>query len=229
MKIKKVYLGRRQIRPTNKREPWTDTYCYCPLQTDYLDYSWNNVAVTSDLTSFQTSNMFPWWEWKYVCIPQNDVVVARKDWTILFRVCPTKKNNSKVSTIAEACNWNSHNFNRWLLIETKDTNPIERNTFGTIWWTWWQWNLITCRHLANWYLELWINWTQPTVSNKKYGVDSEIQTLNLPVYFWRHVVYTSWYQYWLLWKMSDIIIEKKYRSNDEISNYYNQTKSKYGL
>lgn len=213
--------------------PNSDTYCYCPLESDYADHSWNNIAVTSDLTSFKVNDMFPGWTWKYVCIPQTNIVTAATNWTILFWVYPRFKNNNRQTVVSEATTWNSYNFNRWYLIEVwMYQNSLPGN--WVMWWeSWWAWdtrNFIAMRHKSNWYIELWINWVAPTSWGKKYWVDWEISINNYPMYFWRHVVYTSSnYPYWLLWQMRDIIVEKKYREDDEISNFYNCFKSKFWL
>ena len=210
--------------------PNANTYCYCPLESDYADHSGNNVAVTSDLTSYWT-DMFPGGTWKYVCIPQTNVVTAATNWTVLFRVYPEFKNDNYQTVVAEAAKRNSGNFNRWFLIEVWGTQGSMPSYF-TIWWeAGWAWNtwiLLAMTHESAWYLNLSINWSSPTNNWYKYWIDSETSVTNYPMYFWRHVVQTS-RSYWLKWQIKDIIVDTRVWTDQEILKYYNQTKSKYWL
>ena len=211
--------------------PNSDTYCYCPLESDYADHSWNNIAVTSDLTSFKVNDMFPGWTWKYVCIPQTNIVTAATEWTILYRVYPRNKNNWSVTVLSETTTRESHNFSRWWNNEFWAWANAFPSTWA-IWWSWsewWSydaWHLFIMRHKSNQYIEWAWDWNAPIAWWQTYWTS----VTNYPIWFWRHVVYTSSsYPYWLLWQMRDIIVEKKYRSDEECSNFYNCFKSKFWL
>lgn len=227
-----IRRGTFSYKTKQVRSPNENTYCYCPLESDYADHSGNNIAVTSDLTSYGT-DMFPWWTGKYVCIPQTNIVTAATNWTVLFRVYPEFKNDWYQTVIAEATTWNSYNFNRWFLIEVWKTQASMPSQFQIWWeagWAWSTWILLAMTHESAWYLNLSINWSSSTNNWFKYWVDSETSVTNYPMYFWRHVVYTSSsYPYGLKWQIKDIIVETRVWTDQEILNYYNQTKSKYWL
>ena len=204
-------------------QPWADTYCYLPLVSDYVDYSWNSVAVTSDITSYDTS-MFPWWTGKYICVPQNNIIVAWADWTILFWIYPRNKNDSNVTVVAETANWNSLNFSRQVNAEFgvgAAAFPSGMWYTDNAWWAYDAWHLFWLSHEANWYIKWAWDWQAFTWTRIWDNV-------NFPLYFWRHVIQTS-RSYWLLWQLKDIIIETKARTDQEFSDYFNQTKWDYWI
>lgn len=215
-------------KPSYSWEPNANTYCYCPLETDYADHSWNNVAVTSDLTSYWT-DMFPWGTGKYVCVPQTNIVTVGTDWTILFWIYPRNKNNGKVTVVAETTTWNSYNFNRWFNWEFwagASWLPSGLNCSNQAWGSYEAWHLFAATHAANG--NIYGSWDGvPFTTNGSTYWNS---ITNYPIWFGRHVVYTSSsYPYGLLGQMKDIIVETKVRTDEEIAKYYNRSKSKYWL
>lgn len=58
--ISKVFLWDTQVRPSGwwGWQPWANTYAYYPFNGDVDDYSWNNRNLTDDNLSYELFNWF---------------------------------------------------------------------------------------------------------------------------------------------------------------------------
>jgi hypothetical protein len=69
----------------------------------------------------------------------------------------------------------------------------------------------------SWTQKLYINWQEVWTSSQTLDTQN---SLNI---WWRYA------SYYFDWKISEFIIENQARTAQEVADYYNQTKSNYGL
>lgn len=221
-----------------KWEPWTNTIAYYKLDGNANDYLWNYNWTWSWTSAYKT--LSSWIQVAYMpesnalsyiyssCQVLPKTVSFRfqkenwnwdgswaKDWLQLIWQC-----NS------ESWNWqlrfNAHNSSQYNHFKLRNSS-WENN----IWW------LVPNFWNTNWHnivLTL-TNW-----DNKLYYDGSLFWTL-----WWNCTVWWNLYMWWnpfgengtykrqLAWCMSEVILEDKTRTAQEIADYYNKTKSKYGL
>ena len=222
MKIKKVYLGRKQIYP-DWWSPGENTLFYFPLKSDLLDYSWNNVSATWWWTvTYQAwSGAYLSWELSinYSTQPTNFTI----SWYI--------KNRNSNDTIFAIWNAKLSWWYAWFEIATnvKDivsTNKIRAEVLKSSWAIWktsYSATTTTWNHVCmviNWDNNTWyiyINWNLSWSNSISWYLKS---TLN---WFLNKRVDNQWMYFW------DIILESKVRTAQEVADYFNQTKSNYWI
>lgn len=231
-KLKRIMMRpngvEKQVRPKWWWQPWANTVLYCPLSSNTQDMSSYHRTITVDTTTY------PWWQvttWTYdgvastyfykgfLFFPLTDVsyqnyttqvflnyVWPRNDqWKFLFSLLWSSwvfDGNSDAAFVS--------NTNYWSIYASGDKIST---TSPSSWW-----HLITLTrswNTVNLYVDatLVVSWI---ASN------------------------TTTYQYWTLWNrnnwnqtigwwLSEFIIENKTWTQQEVSDYYNQTKANYWL
>ena len=204
----------KQFYPKLPFTPTSDTIAYYPLKTDLKDYSWNNRDLSMASWSFTFSD--------WVCLVNTSALT--NEISIPY--------NRTAYTVSGWCMWNAAS--GWgfkILLEIYDRVNYRPRFFIT------PYNQVSgiCS-----YDNTWISY----VASKRFHIVCVIEN-NVSKFYcdWTYVwsqsttsSATTAYarinssgQYAASWWISELIIENKVRSADEITAYYNATKSKYGL
>lgn len=216
--LKNAYIGEYGWKP------WSNTLFYS---------NWDNGTVTAKVWTITNY----WW------------IIAKQSWTNVLYISWTNVTRIDIPTLYDKWTWNYH-YNVWLKVGTSNFTAINYNnwysqiaiTQGTswtihawvveanLWWgswysfnsTIWVFHNVAINYLWWWTCDVYIDWvfkwtstnTQTGYGNtwswQWFGVDSS--------------KYSTWN--WYVWAN---IVEDKVRTADEISTYYNQTKSNYWL
>lgn len=221
MKIKKVYLGQRQIYP--EKEPWepgTNTIAYYQFNSNLNDSSWNsnNLSTSAWTVTYWTTEQWAKYAYfngaTYTSYLTKSINYADPN-TICFRANAKKSGNGYVMLEM----WN----------DGREYARIHPNVNIEYWW-----GLSSSRALNTWYLltyvrewstaKLYINWTQvrtgtPTTTTWTRSIRFRLNQVG-------NQTSTS---YCADYYISELIRESKVRSDQEITDYYNSTKSLYGI
>lgn len=219
--IKKVYLGSTQIRPV-WWQPWANTICYFPLDTDLNDTSgnWysltgNNWAVIGNLNGLNcldlTSN-HSYASWVISWIPQWNQVRTNIFW-IRWNFIEWgysgytygQSGSGKADTIYynSPITWSQY----WNAIDTWVTPTA------------WDWVHIAVTIDGSTSQKVYVNWTL------KNSWSLTMNTDGTTLYLWhnpRDWTYANWY-------ISKFIIENRVRTAQEVADYFNQTKADYWI
>jgi hypothetical protein len=220
-KLKRIMMRpngvEKQVRPSGWGwwQPWANTIAYYPFRSDILDHSWNNndftwwvytfsnntIAITSDITwPIVTPESTTWDRTINIWVSRNNVGVY------IFRMTNSWSEWHLVAVDGENWNrpWVSFKTSRWY------RNRPSASALPTMW------DII----LVTWTktgttMSLYINWvlgSTTTLNTATWRSSYEVVGQEL----------TSW-TYW------EAIIENKIRTAQEISDYYDLTKSNYWL
>ena len=223
-KIQRIYIGTNLVRP--KWHPWADTIAYYPLNstTTVNDQSGNNRNLTNSWVTF--------WIYQWVdCASFNgSSYMYRSDslfiWSADFTVNLWYSrggeffNHSNIISI-----WTANWTNSFIIWGENNTNKImiwgwtnDRNTgYVPPLNTW----INICVTHSNWALNVYVNWSLIYTWTVSYTITSTATNI------WSWVQWSSWLK--MIWLQSELILENKVRTDAEISNYYNLTKSTYWL
>lgn len=214
---------------TDEWAPWANTVAYYPLNstTTVNDMSWNNKNLTN-------YNNVPFWTYQWVsCASFNGSSQYLGLWakftlwntyTVLSWYWHNSWNNGMVY-----CQWASSSLypSLWLWYWVNSSKVSVHS------WTGGSNTRITSTVSSNnWKWVLWVfvfnNGTARLYENNTQTVSGSLSAPwtwweNFYVWMWR-----AWYNYFS-GLISNLIIENKARTAQEISNYYNSTKSKYWL
>lgn len=230
--IKKVYKGSTQIRPAWWK-PWANTLVYLPLESDVIDKSQYSRAVTISWSiSYSVS------EW---------VTAAYFNRSTRLDIPVTEWDSSKF-TVSAWCNLTSRNGTRqvrdvvWFSgytdkqatlyinhpsywntysILTRATNSTDFNS-TTVWKSWW--HLITYT-ISNKTVTIYLDWVNIWNATVNTSFGEQVNNMTSVNIWCRNG--ENWQNWW--WYIKDYILESRARTSDEISDYYNQTKSLYGI
>ena len=231
-KVKKIYKWvnwvEKQIYPAGWK-PWANTLFYYPLVENANDTSWNNRNWTASNTTFSSSNWayFRWW------------YSAWRNWTITtatFTMWTTYTINTWLKS-AETLSWDKEIdiHRRWTwqaryvlfyvnasgfycVLWNWGSNNGNTISYSTSIWTSWH-NICLTRSWSN--IVLYADWQQLASWDGTYSADTQYFYIgNDP----SNVASYAWSSYF-----KDYIMENKARTASEIAEYYNQTKSNYGL
>jgi hypothetical protein len=220
--ISKVFLWDTQVRPT-WWQPWANTTLYLPLNWSTKDeVSW---------TTYSSSNVtYTTWSWNIKCASFS------WNWYINLTTTPDFEQWTWELTIMfwamlNAVSWNRRaialhrNSTYFMIVGISGSTPqfYLRNSQNDAWTSWstalstWTKYLFTLTAKENWSATMYINWVQSATKNIWTFTSSSFL-------FWQYV----WASYdgseGFYWTLKDVIIEKKLRTAQEISDYYNQTK-----
>lgn len=225
--VKKVTIWpngtEKQIRPA-WWQPWANTVLYLPFKSDLLDHSWNSVSlvtqgsVSIDNATAKFNGWYIYKTWSYgAALP--------------FTVSLWVKFNS-IPSSEECCIINSNHYSGlyygWNISLIASNKQIRLETLP--------WSAVytgvTAVTNTRYYVTaviksggsiLYLNGTQ---KNTTTG------TPNLQNYLWIGTNYWKGSDLWkqvLKWNLSEVVIENKVRTAQEVSDYYNSTKSLYWI
>lgn len=217
--------------------PWENTIAYYPLKEDVLDHSWNSRNLTNNGVTFSdgywifstTNNSSS--QWPYA---------SYSSWLTWYKTIScwfykTQQVNWMLST------WNnSWSISNWY-IQLRTQNP---NWFSISWSWWGSFN----SDVTNWSYTIEFNKWHLFTLTQDVASDSWAGSWNLKiyldgVYYWTLAHYLnrpiyrigSWkesnnsYFYNFPWKLSNFILGSKEWAGQDVTDYYNLTKTNYWL
>jgi len=226
---------------TEKQEwqPWENTVLYIPFDETYwaTDQSWNSYTVTSGFTLGTYNNVY--------CARNTNVNNTIKTWiryntqyqwnsiftnpytVSVWMYIESKPSSNYISWISWFINGStSPQHNIWMETFTMNSGVVwNKNT--NYWFDYWNWVNIICTvsPASSWYdYSLYLNWVfQNTYNDTGTNLPSWDHYINYII-----VGTTNWWT--ALWTCySQYILENKARTAQEVADYYNLTKSNYGL
>ena len=238
--LKNIYIGEYGWKP------WANTIAYYPLETDTNDYSWNNRNWTNNWVTFS--------DWLWVFNGSSYISLGTGSWTniqtnmtisVWFRWnWSWSKDNMVVAKSQYYAPWtwysnyafyaiSIHEEDRYLMAwfyNQSDFNAHPLN-FRTTWW--WSPTLWPVSQSNKWYhvvitndwttKKAYIDWT--LVATETNTSTSSTQSVDTRIGSAVRYNYDSYFN----WNISKVIFEDKTWSADEVSEYYNNTKSNYWL
>ena len=207
--------------------PWSNTLLYLPLESDIIDYSWKGVTVTNNGVSIDNNqaNIWVWyfnWNW-YLSIPKESNIL----WNIFTiswygKVSGRPTYSAIFSTVNSSYWWLTVQYEWTHLFASTATNNWDLIAVGNVFTKNNVWeNYVLVRNITNW--ELYKNWVKVwSATSWNWNI---VQNWNAS-----HIG-RNWAssQANITWYLSNFIIESTAWSAEEISDYYNQTKSNYWL
>ena len=230
-KIKRVLIWQngeeKQIYPAAWWKPWANTVAYYPLKSNFNDASWNGRNLSNSWATITTLGWVP-------CAYYNWSSYSSNSWYSLTYP-------RTISLWGYNTNTTSNYY--WWLIHISN-NSITSAPSWSLWiqyiWSWtvtpadWSstsaeirvsisswWHNIVCTENTSRLVTIYVDWTYKWATT--YSTPAQ----------------PNWWAIWckfdrllsekLKWYLSNIILENKVRTAQEISDYYNQTKSNYGL
>jgi hypothetical protein len=204
-----------------KWKPWANTIAYYPLNstTTVNDMSGNNRNLTNNWATFGTYQWISCVYWnanmQRLTTPSLGQVKTISFWTNWSWV---EASTWSLYSVLFSWNkvWTLLYFNSQSKMRLYDTTTdLDTTTYKTN-----QWYHITV--VYDNIAKMYINWVL------------DLQWTNTPV-LWTDLIYLFRFYWtwttldWYSWWMSELILENKARTAQEVLNYYNLTKSNYGL
>lgn len=210
-----------------KWKPNANTIAYYPFETDTNDYSWNSRNLTNSWVTFVNNigwATIPVWYWDGWDRAYRTWDYQLSSWYTISVYQKSAVNNT--SFMFDMRNNNEYGqwvylVNEWWYFKTRQqksynteeeyvrTRDSNRN-YWVLTWTGSVWTV-------------YFNWTQV----KQASIANSINTTNWTVLsLWTRF---SWTTGPFTWYLSEMIIENRAWSADEITAYYNLNKSNYGL
>lgn len=233
-KVKRILVGDKQVRPY-RFNPWSNTVLYCPLKDDILDHSWNHTmtAVTSSYgTVAKDSTWYYYFNWWYIT---SENYTWPKQATVSTRVNSHTKHHSNLgywwafsSHYRDSSPYHYFAFipgtENQATINVTTSNSPSSWVWTDVYWLLWPnvWRLQTMTYSATDWWKFYENWELKFSQNIWY----DLAQYNWPTNIWATFAFTDQYYEWYI---SEVIYEDKVRTAQEILDYYNWTKSNYGL
>lgn len=234
-KVQKIYLGDKLVRPSGWK-PGANTIAYYKLDGNTNDYLWNYNWTWSWTSAYKT--LSSWIQVAYM--PESNKLsyiysscqVLPKTVSFWFQKENRYWDGSWATDWVQLiwqCNSESGNWQlRFNLVPSAVKFKIRNSSWeNDIWW------LVPDSWNTNWHN---IVFTLTNWDNKLYYDSVLFGTLwwNCTVwwnlYMWGNPFgLNGTYKRQLAWCMSEVILEDKVRTAEEIQAYYNQTKSNYWL
>lgn len=224
-KVKNIYLG----------EPWwspgENTVLYMPFNNDLLDHSNNNIQFTNTNTVLENNTAYF----------NGSANLINSSFTTYLNQAPftcSVRVKSKTFNdgwwIVSATKW-SYSTRNWWNIAQIYNNWNKYRAEMTAWWSSATRQIFTLMNLNEWDLLTYVK-TTTELKFYKNAVLVDSQSANtgnfqneFSIWQWRwNTSNTSEWKYFNWW-MSELILESKGRTAEEIENYYNQIKSNYGI
>lgn len=215
--------------------PWTNTLAYRPLNstTTVNDQSGNNIQSTNVWVTFWTYQWVDCWyfDWNSYIYTNSGLTTIPATWTscVWFYYdgnsttsapiyWQTATDNASIKqTFRVKSNW--VNVGYWVSSTSSWGMTISQSPS---WWCMmcraWDWSSL------NFYL--YKNWTKYTATKDSSYTSKDETFTNFSI--WYEAYSKGWYIKYKWW-VSNLIIENRMRTEQEIADYYNNTKSIYGL
>ena len=222
--LKNAYIGEYRV-------PWVNTIAYYPLNstTTVNDMSGNNRNLTNNNVTF-------WTNAGVSCAYFNGSNGSLTTTSLTTATMTTNHTISLwfnrisgewgLSTNVPISWWNGYN----MYINTHWSTQVEvMYNGGTQFYSNYPtnagtWHLVTYTHNSDNQVVLYVDWEQKTSWTKWFGIGNA----------WRLCLWAIWFynenpKLFYNWYISNFIIENKARTAQEVTDYYNLTKSNYGL
>lgn len=208
--------------------PWIDTMLYIPMNTDFSDHSQNLVSISNTNVQLNTSILSWKWVWYFYSNSHLNFTLdtMKHDFTISFFMKSTETLWYNVTRVFYSMWWTTLAVWRWwtsskLNFSDQKTNEVTANNmtvfdkqrhFVTVVYTY-----------SNQMLYLYsdailrASWTSVPYTNTA--------TQQAIWYF----VYSPTSDYYFRWYASELIVEKKWRTQEELTKYFNKMKSIYWI
>lgn len=210
--------------------PWANTTLYLPLNWDITDpynqvtYNW---VWTSSFATWSTGVQAANFTWSNAIAlgTSTDFIWNTWECTTLFWFTTTSPSTEQRCSLN--LNWEYFMINRITGGKLNGHALTTSNEYSVSWTTSIVANtkyLATITRKENWKMCVYLNWNLEWETNIRWTFKS------LPYQFWQHI--GAWRlgnsEFWR-WMIKDFIIENRERTAQEISDYYNQTKSNYWI
>ena len=229
--VKEIYVGTTKVRPSGW-QPWANTVAYRPLNstTTVNDQSWNNYNLTQTWGSFGTYSGVDcfyngWSTTGYFNLTSAPLIPSGN----ASRTISLWTNFSSLWSRYVLSYWSQNGTWRGLNLQTTSSYSFVNIIWKTLRWP----NIsIGVRYLhtitTEWNeIKYYVNWVLQA-TNTDTTINTNAITSSLPFRLMRVNNSTST-SYQTRWYLSEVIIENKARTEQEIQDYYNQIKSNYGL
>ena len=225
--LKNAYIGEYGWKP------WANTVVYYPLDSinTVNDLSWHNYTLTNswsvafwtnqwvDCAWFTSWGRSSWSRWLY---RTSDTIITPQSTDLTFHVWLYKWSETMYSNPRIIGRYNSPIFT---YASRSKISTADSTTYG-ITPVEWAWFLFSCVY----------KYSDKTWAYYLNGAYQNTQTNSTPASYsnaWivlgtRDGLWTWYWDKWSWW-MSNIIIENKVRTAQEVADYYNQNKSLYGI
>lgn len=214
--LKNAYIGEYQ----EWWQPWANTVAYYPLDADFNDASWNSRNLTNSWGTITTLNWI-------TCAYYNGNSYSMYDnyslsntaRTISWWVC--KSNGARV-----AVNVSNYNTNQWgslsilfyqnyiMVADDYWASAMAKTCSVWIWY-----NVVATQEWST--VKAYLNW--------EYIGESTTRPSQTPTWWSLWAVHSTSHNDKYKWYISNVILENKARTAQEVADYYNQTKATYGL
>lgn len=209
-------------------QPWANTIAYWRLNWNTLDSSWNdrNLSVRTWSISY---GVLSWWQ-NYWIFDGNTILSHKSNyvwlnkWTLLAYIYYMSNSGILLADTQDVNN--SNNYYHTSNYSGSQYRPLyywSSSSQATAPWTL-QWFLFVITQDGTG-LKYYKNWTLVntiSITNFLSGTSHNQRSVG------GHARWTQYYDK-INWYISDVILENKVRTAQEIQDYYNQTKSLYGI
>ena len=219
------------IRPTEqKREPWPNTKAYYPLVSDINDYSWNGNNLTASSTlafwTYWTVTAYTAWANPFLYSTSAKLPTGNVTETIsLWAYCTTLPSSYTNYLI---CHWNDTSWWYATLYVNRNKMPGCLCGINIVWTqtisanTWYLYTMTIQNNTVSFYL----NWT--LINSSTYStINIWATSSTYPFRIGRERSGGNTYNW--RWGISEVIIEDKAWSADDIQKYFNSNKEKYWI
>lgn len=225
-------------------QPWVNTLAYWKLEWDYNDETWNyngtwiSTSFVTDSTTWFDVMACPW-TWVNYMFVDTLPSTTTDQFTLLIRAKQnfTYEDYRNLFGTHTTPSWHGWSNNDWLRMATESGSLFNISWYGYSASLWEITNYVSTSELQNWWL-YWYTFDRLTKECKFY--------YNW-IYKWSHTYSiqptTWWLDSFTLWQwynrsdsdraykgwISHTILENKIRTDQEFSDYYNQTKWDYWI
>lgn len=226
--------------PSGGWQPWANTLCYYSFDDTLADWSWNH----SDASNISSCTFTPAYtgstkkvldkpNWSYIELPSTFLQTAVSEYTMLFWF----KSSQSWAVWLMWCNsssdypWNvqADIDHTWFGFLYWRTFANRRQAVNTSTYRDGNWHLLSIRR-GTWDVIMWVdnNFTTTYYTNTPSNYSIWGNSINW--WIWTRSTDSGWWiQTTSVFQLWDFITEDKYWTDQEIQDYYNQTKSLYGI
>ena len=233
--VSKVFVWDTQVRPTwwGGWQPWANTLLYLPLNTTYTytDQSGNQVSTTNTNVAFWTYQWVDCWTFSNNTRISVSPFNIPNDFTFVWRCYNTWVYQYEWQ-IFDARSGSSNSIRSFFRISNErywyaggfSVNNV-KNIADTSWVNFIQnqWVLFVYT-VTDWKQEIYVKWNN--IDN--YYSEAYQYSWFTPTYISIGQEWNDWARRHFIGGLSNIIIEDKIRTAQEIADYYDQTKWNYG-